>query len=170
MPAIGTIGEIQLLAFDFAPRGWLPCDGRILQISANQALFSLLGTTYGGDGLTTFAIPDLRGRTAVNSGIGNGLPFVDQGQQFGTENHTLLASQIPAHTHSLGVSNAAATLESPNNATLAKPEQNLYANANNLVANSSTSTVGNSQSHNNMQPFLVLNYCICEFGLFPSRN
>jgi microcystin-dependent protein len=157
------------MAFNFAPKGWAMCNGQFLPINQNQALFSLLGTTYGGNGQTTFALPDLRGKVPIHVGQG-----FTQGETAGQENHTLTISEMPQHIHPLQ-----ASLD-PNPALVANPVPNLfgqltvpiYAGAANLTtAHPGTiSNVGGSQPHANMQPYLVLNICIALQGAFPSRN
>lgn len=168
------LGEIKLLPYNWPPKNWLPCDGRLLSIASNQALFSLLGTTYGGDGVTTFALPDLRGRVPVHPNVSAGLP---QGSKAGVENVTLVTNNLPAHNH--GVS--AATTQG-NNLTFANNyiaggkgssgDVNLYAAPNSLQPlNSATvSNAGGNQPHENCQPSLVLAYCIAVQGIYPSRN
>jgi len=167
------LGEIRIVGFNFAPRGWAFCDGQILSISQNQALFSLLGTTYGGDGRTTFALPDLRGRTPVHSGTGAGLSSRPLGSRGGEENHLLSTSEMPLHTHSVNASAADANTPEPANNLLAVSRQaDLYSLLDNLQGMSANSVTNNGggQAHNNMQPFLALYFCIALQGLFPSRN
>lgn len=164
------LGELKIMSFNFAPRGWAQCNGQLLPINQNQALFSLLGTTYGGNGQTTFGLPNLQGRTPLHFGAG-----LTQGQQIGAGTHTLIQSEIPAHSHGIAVSNAAATLETPVNApngnALAQPASNLYGVPINLVATAQVlSNAGGNQPHSNQQPFLVLNICIALQGIFPSQN
>jgi microcystin-dependent protein len=164
------LGELKIMSFNFAPQGWAQCNGQLLPLNQNQALFALLGTTYGGNGTTNFGLPDLRSRTPLHFGLG-----LTRGARFGTENHTLNVSELPAHSHSILASNTAATLETPVNApngnALAKPVSNLYGAPNNLVSTAQVlSNVGGSQAHNNQQPYLVLNICIALQGIFPSQN
>lgn len=162
------LGEIRIMGFTFAPRGWALCDGQILPINQNQSLYSLLGTTYGGDGRTTFALPDLRGRAPIFTGNGHSL-----GQRSGEETHTLMANEMPAHTHAMQASPTAADTPLPAGNMLATvAAADIYNPANNLQAMSGASVthVGGSQAHENMQPFLTLNFCIALQGLFPSRN
>lgn len=173
----GYIAALMFFAGNFAPRGWAFCNGQILSIAQNTALFALLGTTYGGNGSTTFALPDFRGRTAVGTGQGPGLPSIILGQMGGEPTHTLLITEIPAHNHLIpaNTGNGNANTPAPAN-TLAKLVDsrsnalNVYSTAapnGNLGA---TSITGGSQPHNNMQPYLGMNYIICMEGIFPSRN
>lgn len=175
----GYIAEIRLFAGNFAPRGWAFCNGQILSIAQNTALFSLLGTTFGGNGQTTFALPDLRGRTAVGPGQGPGLPAVNLGQVSGEPSHTLIITEMPAHNHtvqaSTRASSAEATSTSPVNNVPATPEQAaIYGPGPGDVTLNNLSVVvgiaGGSQPHNNMQPYLGVNYIICMEGIYPSRN
>ena len=173
------LAEIRILGFNFAPRGWALCDGQILPINQNQSLFSLLGTTYGGDGRTTFALPDLRGRVPIhvgNSGDG-GSASHSLGQKAGEETHTLTAAETPQHGHDFQVSTADATLQQnpppDGGGVLARANVDMYhpsGGAPQALDPSSISTVGGSQAHDNMQPSLTLNFCIALQGLFPSRN
>ncbi len=164
------LGQIQPFGFNFAPRGWTRCDGQLLPISQNTALFALLGTTYGGDGRTTFGLPDLRGRAALHFGQGPGLSSYNIGQKGGAETVTLSTNQMPSHNHSL---NAVAEP-----ASTAKPEGNLLAAAltydvappDAVMAGVSIGSTGGGAAHNNIQPFLVINWCIALVGIFPSRN
>jgi microcystin-dependent protein len=175
------LGQIMLVGFNFAPQGWAFCNGQLLSISQNTALFSLLGTTYGGNGTTTFALPDLRGRAAVGFGQGPGLSNYDLGQSTGTETVTLTAGQMPSHNHLVAANAATATVPSPGGADLA---QSYDATARHAVNTYSTppmtapvtldpATVqqsGGSQPHSNIQPALALNYIIALQGIFPSRG
>ena len=169
------IGEIILFAGNFAPRGWALCDGQLLSISQNQALFSILGTTYGGDGRTTFALPDLRGRVPVHPGTGPGLSTINQGQKGGTETNTLTEAQIAQHHHLVGCTSSLGNQDSPIGAIPAAeqvPTDSLWSDGNpdgTLQADVITST-GSNQPINNRQPFLGLNYIIALTGSFPSRN
>ena len=160
------LGEVKIVSFNFAPKGWALCNGQVLPINQNQALFSLLGTTYGGNGQTTFALPNLQGRVPLHMGSA----FV-MGQAGGETAHTLNLSEMPAHTH--------IPVGSSNNASVTSPAGNLWAvqsgsgyspisNANMNPA--SITNVGGSQPHDNMSPYLVLNFCIALSGVFPSRN
>jgi microcystin-dependent protein len=154
------------MSFNYPPKGWAFCNGQFLPINQNQALFALLGTTYGGNGQTTFALPNLRGKVPIHMGNGHTL-----GEASGEENHTLSISEMPAHTHLLSAS--------PSNAGNPIPTNNYLAAANNQYAPpadlttmhpSSITNVGGSQPHLNMQPYLVLSFCIALQGIFPSRN
>lgn len=179
------LGLIALFGFNFSPRNWAFCDGRLLAISTNTALFSLLGTMYGGNGAVTFALPDLRGRAPIGMGQGPGLSSYSQGEMAGTENVTLISTQIPQHTHpiaepavtSLGTTDIPAT----NVILSASPKTGSGPNATALKTYSTAASdvtlkpfnsgiAGGSQPHSNMQPYLVLNYCIALAGIFPSRN
>ncbi len=165
------LAELRMVGFNFAPRGWALCDGQILPINQNQSLYSLLGTTYGGDGRTSFALPDLRSRVAVHPGDSGAGTSYSLGQKTGEETHTLSAAEMPQHTHtSMGVSDAADNTV-PSGNQLAST-QGLYHTADSLVAMDSSNirNTGGGQAHENMQPFLVVNYCIALQGLFPSRN
>ena len=162
------LGEIRPFGFNFAPRGWALCDGQILPINQNQALFSLLGTTYGGDGRTTFALPDLRGRSPI--GFDSQRPL---GGRDGEEQVTLTLGQLASHDHSVNASSDAATAGTVTGNALANTGSSLaYGNAASLVATNpaAVAAAGGGQAHDNMQPFLTLNYCIAVQGLFPSRN
>jgi microcystin-dependent protein len=166
------LAEIRMVGFNFAPRGWALCDGQILPINQNQALYSLLGTTYGGDGRTTFALPDLRGRVPIHADDSH-----PQGQRGGEEAHVLSAAEMPAHRHSLRGSSGDATQVSPAGGTFAgtagagTPEAPFYAGSPGAAfASGSISNAGGGQSHDNMQPFLAVNFAIALQGLFPSRN
>ena len=161
------IGQIILFAGNFAPRGYAFCAGQLLPIAQNTALFSILGTTYGGNGQTTFALPDLRGRAPLSSGQGPGLSNYDLGQSAGQETHTLNANEMPQHTH---LPQAASGDQTTNRAAGSVPASGgAYATTAN-ASGAATSSAGGSQPHNNLQPYLVLNYCIALEGIFPSRN
>lgn len=171
------IGEIRMAGFNFAPRGWALCDGQLIAISQNSAMFSLLGTSYGGDGRTTFGLPELRGRTPVHQGAGPGLTGRSMGQRGGQQSVTLTESQIPSHSH-------VATMRAesrPGNA--ATPEGNIIAAGSNIFrANTPAedkvmdpnsvlvSNTGGNQAHDNMAPFQVVNFVIAMIGLYPSRS
>ncbi len=169
------IAEIRMFGFGFPPRGWAQCDGQILQISQFQAVFSLLGTTYGGDGRTTFALPDLRGRAPVHEGQGQGLSNRTLGEKTGQEAVTLTAAQMPAHSHdyTLKASTDAATATTPagNLPATVAPAFNVYGVRSSPASGpgAQVSTVG-GQGHDNMQPCLAVNFCIALQGVFPSRN
>ena len=165
------LAEIRIVGFNFAPRGWAFCDGQILPINQNQSLYSLLGTTYGGDGRTTFALPDLRGRAPIHVGSSNGTNH-PLGQNSGEEAHTLSAAEMPQHTHSIACSQMLGTADEPGGQFPARAADSIYGSlANPQAMGSGTITnTGGSQAHENMQPFLTLNFCIALQGLFPSRN
>lgn len=164
------LAEVRIVGFNFPPRGWAQCDGQILPINQNQSLYSLLGTTYGGDGRTSFALPDLRGRTPIHVGSSNGTSH-RQGQKGGEENITLGVGEMPQHSHTVQGTSTNASTAVPNNTLLAagntgKPYSGSRGgDMGNMVAN-----VGGGQAHNNMQTSIALNYCIALLGLFPSRN
>jgi microcystin-dependent protein len=167
------IGEVQWFAGNFAPRGWAFCDGQLLPINQHQALFSLLGTMYGGDGRTNFALPDVRGRVLIHAGQGPGLSSHFQGNQGGTETETLTVNQVPAHTHTLRASAGDATDAAPAGKVLASSGRTrLYDSgvANADMNASAITTSGGNQPHNNMQPYLTLSCIIALQGIFPSRN
>ena len=171
------LGEIRIFGYNFAPRGWSDCSGQLLAISQNDALFSLLGTTYGGDGQTTFALPDLRGRIPVHQGQGAGLSSYAIGQMAGTETVTLTAQQIPAHNHSLTASTAAATALTPGNTLLpaAVAGDSFYvSDVTGAMAvpmsTQSAGSAGGSQPHENMMPTMTVRFCIAVEGIYPSRN
>jgi microcystin-dependent protein len=154
-----------MVSFVFAPRGWALCSGQVLAIAQNQALFSLLGTTYGGNGQTTFALPDLRGRVPLHFGTGT------LGEAAGTETHTLLATELPTHTHTVVASSNAADSVSPAGAFWTNAGQTNFAGtANGTMAANSVQVVGGSQPHNNLSPYLTVNFIIALQGVFPSRN
>ena len=160
------LSEIRLMSFVFAPKGWALCNGQLLPINQNQALFSLLGTTFGGDGRVNFALPDLRGRTPMHVGSGHTL-----GERGGEQAHTLSIAELPTHTHVLMASGTNAGTNSPNGAVLANSTAVYHAPTNlTSLSPSSVTNVGGSQAHLNMQPFLTLSYCIALQGIFPSPN
>ena len=161
------LAEIKIIGFNFAPRGWAFCDGQILPINQNQSLYSLLGTTYGGDGRTTFALPDLRSRTPVHKGEGFAL-----GEKGGEETVTLTVSEMPEHSHFVTGSVTEANQRSPDQAVLAKSPMVYAERVSGSVAlrSGTVLNVGGSQAHNNMQPYQTLAFCIAIQGLFPSRN
>lgn len=170
------LAEVRIVGFNFAPRGWAFCDGQILPINQNQSLYSLLGTTYGGDGRTSFALPDLRGRTPIHVGRSNGGQAHTLGQKSGEETHTLSANEMPQHTHAFhGINNPDVGVRSdqPAGRFLAEAASDLYSTETSNLVNLGTGTtldVGGGQAHDNMQPYLALNFCIALQGLFPSRN
>lgn len=156
------LAEVRLFSFGFAPKGWAQCNGQLLPINQNLALYSLLGTTYGGNGTTTFALPDLRGRAPIHS---HSIPL---GYRAGEETHTLTLSEMPMHTHQAMASGAAANATTPvNNFWGSQTPVNVYGNALN-VPMLPLGAAGGNQPHNNMQPYLVLNFCIALTGIFPS--
>ena len=161
------LAEIRIVGFNFAPIGWAMCDGQILPINQNQSLYSLVGTTYGGDGLSTFGLPDLRGRTPIHRGSGH-----NQGQKAGQETVALTTNEIPSHDHGMRASGNAAGTAEASGASLAKTSANAYVGGppNAFLAADSVGNAGSGQGHQNMQPFLVLNFIIALSGLFPSRN
>lgn len=160
------LSEIKLMSFNFAPKGWALCDGQLLPINQNQALFSLLGTTYGGNGQTTFALPNLRGRVPIHSGDGHTL-----GETGGSESVTVTIQQMPTHLHVVKASGDATTTVAPNGAFLG-PFNNGYQTTSNLTTlrPETVSNTGGSQPHTNQQPYTVLNFCIALQGIFPSQN
>lgn len=159
------VGEIRMFAGNFAPAGWMFCEGQLLPISENETLFQLIGTTYGGDGQSTFALPDLRGRLPIHQG--NGFILAETG---GAEEITLTVSQIPAHSHPLLASTALATQETPGNNVLGQTEVAYFGQDTPLapMTASSISPVGGSQPHSNFQPYLCVDFIISLFGIFPS--
>ncbi len=165
------LGEVRLMSFQFAPRGWAQCNGQLLPINQNQALFSLLGTTFGGNGTTNFALPNLQGRTPIHMGAGFTL-----GQAGGEQSHILSIGEMPAHNHpmnaSTGETNNAATSGSNGYWGQTADNSTLYGtNAANAAMNTGAiSNTGGGQAHQNMQPYLTINFCIALQGLFPSRN
>jgi microcystin-dependent protein len=161
------LAEIRIFSFNFPPKGWAFCNGQLLPINQNQALFSLLGTTYGGNGQTNFALPNLRGRTPVHTGNGH-----TQGQAAGESAHTITQSEMPQHIHFLNASTSAADAVLPGGNVFAVSPQQVYAPPANFTPMEPTSVtnVGGSQAHTNMMPYLVLNFCIALQGIFPSRN
>ena len=169
------IGQIIQAGFNFAPRGYAWCDGQLQSIAQNTALFSLLGTTFGGDGRVTFGLPDLRGRVAIHQGQGPGLSNRVMGEASGEENHTLINSEMPQHTHLLAASNVSGALGTPNGNFLAASSSNQTAtyrptSDGSTLNPQSIGLAGGNQPHNNMQPYLVINFCIALVGIFPSRN
>lgn len=165
------LAEIRIFPFNFTPNGWLPCDGRLLPISQNTALFSLLGTTYGGDGKSTFALPDLRGRVPMHFGNGNGLTPRNLGEMDGVTEVTLIQSEMPAHTHPFSVSPDRPETTTPQNNYFGTgvmayaPPQNTAPMSPNFLA-----PAGNSMPHDNMQPSLAVGFFIAAQGIYPSRG
>lgn len=172
------LGEIQTFGFNFCPRGWAATNGQLMPISQNTALFSLLGTIYGGDGRTTFALPDLRGRVVIGPGRGPGMSDYQLGQRGGSETNTLIVSQMPSHNHTatLRAHNVAGTSDNPTNAMLADfPDGTaIYSPGPGDVSMNASSiqvaNTGGNQPVNNMQPYLAVTTCIALQGIFPSRN
>lgn len=160
------LSEIKAMSFGFAPKGWAACNGQLMPINQNQALFSLLGTTYGGDGRQTFGLPNLQGRAPMHMGNGHTL-----GEQGGEQAHTLNTSEIPQHNHTWGATNTPANAPGPASNVLGGAQE-YNASATNLTGmyQSTLSNVGGSQPHPNMQPYLTLNFCIALQGIFPSQT
>lgn len=160
------LSEIRIMSFGFAPKGWALCNGQLMPINQNQALFSLLGTTFGGDGRVNFALPNMQGRTPIHVGSGH-----DLGQRGGEPSHTLSIAELPTHTHTFDASQANANQPTPGNAVFGT-SNNMYAAPTNLTSiNAATiPNVGGSQAHENQQPYLTLNFCIALQGIFPSPN
>ena len=178
------LGELRIMSFNFAPKGWTTCNGQILPINQNQALFSLLGTTYGGNGQTTFALPNLQGRVPLHFGQRSGLSSYAMGQTGGEYNHTLITAEMPVHNHAMNVSNTGAlqnlTGRSPAGHSPAQAVAstnpvsavNIYGtgSASETFASSAIAGAGGDQPHSNQQPYLTLNICIALQGIFPSQN
>lgn len=165
------LGEIKLFPYAFAPKGWALCQGQLLSIAQNQALFALIGVTYGGNGTTTFALPDLRGRVPMHSGNGQ----VPLGQMAGVENVTLTLANLPMHTHMMSATNTAGMTPSFDGSVIASSNVNtinLYGPAQEMQSlnPNNIANTGGSQPHPNIQPSLVMNFCIATTGIFPSRN
>ena len=168
------VGEIRMVGFNFAPQGWAFCDGSLMSISQNEVLFTLIGTTYGGDGQQTFALPDLRGRRFVHAGTDrSGTPWV-QGQVGGTETVTLTAGQLPAHTHPPIAASTSGTTSTPSGTVWAGAQGAVLpysSSAPNIAMNPGlVDAAGQGLPHENMAPFLVINFVIALFGIFPSQN
>jgi microcystin-dependent protein len=169
--AEGYLGEIMMMACTFPPRNWALCNGQLLSIAQNQGLFALLGTTYGGNGQTTFALPDLRGRVVMHQGQGPGLSLRSMGEKAGEQAHALVVTEIPAHSHVARVSSAAGTVVAPSNTVFPArnaghvPQWGTTADA--ALGSGAMTAVGGSQAHETMQPYLVLNYVICIAGVYP---
>jgi Microcystin-dependent protein len=165
------LGQLMLVPYNFAPQGWAFCNGQIMSIAQNSALFSLLGTTYGGNGQTTFALPDLRGRVAVSSGQGPGLQNYSLGEVAGSESITLISTQMPAHTHLVGASTGSAQATPDNAFPGSDTSTQIYDLAASTTMNPQMiQPAGGSQPHENRQPYLVLNYIIALQGVYPSRS
>lgn len=160
------LSEIRMFSFNFPPRNWALCNGQLLSLAQNTALFALLGTTYGGNGTTNFALPNLQGRIPLHSGY-----LFSQGEAGGEAAHTLLQTEMPQHIHPVNASSASAAAVSPAGNTWANGNVPAYTDPGGLAMNpASVSNVGGSQPHDNMPPYLVVNFCICLSGIFPSRQ
>lgn len=166
------VGEIRMFAGNFAPRGWAFCDGQLLAVSQNDALFSLLGTIYGGDGRTTFGLPDLRGRVPIHAGQGPGLNNRRLGARGGAENVTLTVNQLPGHSHTIQASADAATGPNPGGEVLAETssDRSYRDAADTALSSNALSSVGGSRSHPNLMPYLCVHFIIALFGIYPSRS
>ncbi len=165
------VGEIRMFAGNFAPAGWMFCDGQLLPISENETLFQLIGTTYGGDGESTFALPDLQSRVPIHMGTGKDGATYQLAEASGTEQETLTIQQMPSHTHAFLGSSTAATLTSPKDSVVATSAQVDYltiATASVAMNSNAITPAGGSQPHENCQPFLCINFIISLFGIFPS--
>ena len=169
------LAEIRIFPFNFPPTGWAFCDGQIMPLSQNTALFALLGTTYGGDGKSTFALPDMQGNAPMQPGQGQGLSLRDLGEMSGVESITLLISEIPVHTHAVRATNALAEIQGATPSTILGRSSGANAYQTNssanlaLMAPQTLSLAGGGLPHNNMQPYLTLNFCIALQGIFPQR-
>ncbi len=168
------LAQIVMFGGNFAPRGWALCDGQVLSIAQNSALFSLVGTIYGGDGRTTFALPDLRGRGPIGPGTGPGLPNFREGQRGGTEYNILNTTQLPSHTHVIQLSGTTADADAsdPSGRVPAQTSEDIYSSSGptTTMTGPVVGNTGGNQSVNNMQPWLAVNYIIAIQGIFPSRN
>ncbi len=164
------LGQIIIFAGNFAPRGWMLCQGQILSIAQNTALFSILGTTYGGNGQTTFALPDLRGRAPISQGQGPGLSSYALGESDGTETVTLDQTQIPPHPHTVAAYGDAGNTGKPAGSFVASVDNGYFASADSQMNPGMIGGGGGNQPHGNIMPYLAINYIICVEGLFPSRN
>ena len=170
------IGDVMAVGFNFCPRGWTEADGKLLPVGQYSALFSLYGTMYGGDGRSTFGVPDLRGRVAMSKGTGPGLTPRTEGQKSGSETNTLIAAQMPQHNHRINTTETSLNTHDPNGSIFATFDDpnNIYMNnsptINHQMATNAVTNSGGGQPVNNMQPFLVINYCVALEGVYPSRN
>ena len=167
------VGEIRMFAGNFPPNGWMFCQGQTLPISENEVLFQLIGTTYGGDGQTTFALPDLRGRLPLHRGTGAGLSSYTLGERAGVETVTLSVPQMPPHQHSLNVARDGTRTNLPGGNMLGSGEADVYTHDTGnpvQMASQQVTSVGGNQPHPNMHPFLCINFVIALYGVFPSRN
>lgn len=167
------VGEIKMFGGNFAPAGWMLCDGSLLSISENETLFTLIGTTYGGDGMETFALPDLRGRIPAHMGAGPGLSTYTLGESFGSEQVTLTNQQMPGHSHTMMASTNVGGRTSPTGNVVARSTNaDIYSGdaPNGTMAGTAVSTTGGSQPHNNLMPTLCVNFIISLYGIFPSRG
>ncbi len=166
------IAQIMMFGGNFAPRGWAFCDGQLLPIAQNTALFSLVGTIYGGDGETTFALPDLRGRVAMHPGNGPGLTPRSEGQKGGTETNTLIAGQLPVHSHTFNLpATEEGNADAPDAAFIAGDGTSSFGTTSDVtMATASTNNTGSSQSVNNLQPYSCVNFIIALVGIYPSRS
>ena len=161
------MGEIRIMSFNFAPKDWAQCNGQLLPINQNQGLFSLLGTTYGGNGQTTFGLPNMQGRVPIHVGNGH-----NRGEVGGEQNHTLLVSELPRHTHVMNGTSTTGTLNNGTNNVFGVSQTPIYIGAQSLtpINPASVTNTGGSQAHLNMQPFLVINFSIALQGIFPSQT
>lgn len=167
------VGEIRMFAGNFAPRGWAFCDGQLLAVSQNDALFSLFGTIYGGDGRTTFGLPDLRGRIPMHAGTGPGLSPRRLGEKLGSEQETLTVNQLPSHRHTYGGTNDDAVRLDPSGSFPARSVGDLYKAGNAIrgdMSSQSLANTGGSRAHTNVMPFLCVHFIVALFGIYPSRQ
>lgn len=166
------LGEIRMFSFSFAPSGWAMCNGQLLPISQNAALFNLIGTIYGGNGTSNFALPNLQGRVAIHQGTGTGLSPYVIGEAAGTETVTLTAAQMPVHSHPLHADSSEATTDSPGGHSLAKAKTHVYGKGSGTLAmnGKAVGDAGDSVPHNNIQPYLTVNFCIALSGVFPAQS
>ena len=164
------LAEVHIFGFNFAPRGYAKCDGQLIPIDQNQSLFSLLGTTYGGDGRTNFALPDLRGRVPIHNGQSPGGSNHTLGERDGEEAHALTLGEVPTHDHPWRASNQPGDVPVPTGAVLAAFNNGYSASGDTSLATGTVAGAGGGQGHENMAPYLTINYCIALQGVFPSRN